>query len=281
MPSIVDIHPHVISPDTGRYPLNPLGGKQSTWWRDRPTPFEVLVTAMDKAGVAKEAIVQASTAYGHDNSYVADAIVAHPKRFTGVFSVDVLSLDAVEKMKYWIGKGFSGMRLFTTGSTMPGQATWFDDPCSFPAWDYAGKASIPVCMQMTPQGFPQLRALLDRFKDVRVILDHLARPNLVDGPPFAADREFLRRTRTSSSSSLRSMSPRTIGERRRRRRSSALSSTVLARIGSRGARTFPRPMNLWRESLGKAQAALAHASSEEHAWIFGGTAQWLYPSLKD
>ena len=88
MPSIVDIHPHVISTDNKRYPLNPLGGVQSTWSRDRPTPFEALVAAMDKAGVAKAAIVQASTAYGHDNSYVAEAIAAHPKRFTGVFSVD-------------------------------------------------------------------------------------------------------------------------------------------------------------------------------------------------
>ena len=191
MPSIVDIHPHVISPDTKRYPLNPLGGTQSTWSRDRPTPYEALVAAMDDAGVAKAAIVQASTAYGHDNSYVADAIAAYPKRFTGVFSVDVLAADAVEKMKFWLGKGFSGIRLFTTGSTMPGQATWFDDPRSFPAWEYAGKAGIPVCMQMTPQGFPQLRGLLDRFKDVRVILDHLARPKLVDGPPYAADQEFL------------------------------------------------------------------------------------------
>jgi predicted TIM-barrel fold metal-dependent hydrolase len=73
------------------------------------------------------------------------------------------------------------MRLFTTGSTMPGQATWFDDPRSYAAWDYAGAAAIPVCMQMTPQGFPQLRGLMERFPKVRIILDHLARPKLVDG----------------------------------------------------------------------------------------------------
>src|SRR5205814_1018139 len=187
----IDIHPHIISSDAARYPLAPLGGHQSDWSRTRPVTLEQLVAAMDTAGVQKAAIVQASTCYGHDNSYVADAIAAYPKRFTGVFSVDVLAPDAVEKMKHWIGKGFSGLRLFTTGSTMPGQATWFDDPRSFPAWEYASKAGIPVCMQMTPQGFPQLRGLLDRFKDVRVILDHLARPKLVDGPPFAADQEFL------------------------------------------------------------------------------------------
>ena len=130
---IVDIHPHVISTDNVRQPLQPLGGNQSTWSRDRPTPYEKMVSAMDEAGVDKAALVQSSTAYGHDNSYVAEAIAAHPKRFTGVFSIDMLAADNVDKMKHWLGKGFAAMRLFTTGSTMPGQATWFDDPRTFPA----------------------------------------------------------------------------------------------------------------------------------------------------
>src|SRR6195256_526423 len=130
---IIDIHPHVIATDNARYPLQPLGGTQSTWSRDRPTPYDKMIEAMDQAGVAKSAIVQASTAYGHDNSYVAEAIAAHPKRLTGVFSVDMLAADNVEKMRHWIDRGFSGMRLFTTGSTMPGQASWFEDPRPDPA----------------------------------------------------------------------------------------------------------------------------------------------------
>src|SRR5262249_61937745 len=81
MASIVDIHPHVIATDTARYPLNPLGGTQSTWSRDRPTPYPMLVAAMDEAGVDRAAIVQASTAYGHDNTYVAEAGAAFPHSF--------------------------------------------------------------------------------------------------------------------------------------------------------------------------------------------------------
>src|SRR6185312_10707141 len=103
---IVDIHPHVISTDNVRYPLQPLGGTQSTWSRDRPTPYEKMIASMDEAGVAKSVIVQASTAYGHDNSYVAEAIAAYPKRFSGVFSVDMLAPDNVDKMKLWLSKGF-------------------------------------------------------------------------------------------------------------------------------------------------------------------------------
>ena len=283
MASIVDIHPHVISPDTKRFPLNPLGGTQSTWSRDRPTPYDALVAAMDQAGVAKAAIVQASTAYGHDNSYVAEAIAAHPQRFTGVFSVDVLAPDAVEKMKLWLGKGFSGMRLFTTGSTMPGQATWFDDLRSFPAWEYAGKTGIPVCMQMTPQGFPQLRGLLDRFTSVRIILDHLARPKLVDGPPYAADRELLELSKYPNvflKLTPLNVSPADWGKATPQ----TFFRTLIDRYGAdriAWGSNYPATNDSLSSILGNAQAALAHASSEEQEWIFGGTARRLYPSLKD
>lgn len=281
MASIIDIHPHVISTDTARYPLAPLGGTQSTWSRDRPTSYQQMIAEMDAAGVAKSAIVQASTAYGHDNSYVAEAIAAHPKRFTGVFSVDVLAPDAVEKMKHWIGKGFSGMRLFTTGSTMPGQATWFDDPRSFAAWEYAGAAGIPVCMQMTPQGFPQLRGLMERFPRVRMILDHLARPRLTDGPPYAADKDFFELARYPQvylKVTPINVEPKEWGK--------ATPDTFFAAVikaygASRIAwgSNFPATAGPLSDILKKAQASFAFASAADRDWIFGKTAQALYPRL--
>jgi len=283
MSSIIDIHPHVISTDTARHPLAPLGGTQSTWSRDRPTPFEALVAAMDAAGVAKAAVVQASTAYGHDNSYVAEAIAAFPKRFTGVFSVDVLAADAVERMRHWLGLGFSGMRLFTTGSTMPGQQTWFDDARTYPAWDYAGSAGIPVCMQMTPQGFPQLRGLMERFPKVRIILDHLARPTLVDGPPFAADKDlfalsgypnvFLKVTPIN-------VTPQSWGKASPQSFFGALIRTFGAARIAWGS-NFPATAGTLAGILADAKAAFAFASPDERDFIFGKTAQTLYPKLAD
>src|SRR6516165_8800688 len=98
-------HPsHIVSPDTQRYPLAPLGGKQSTWSSERPTTYETLLQAMDDAGVAKAAIVHSSTAYGYDNSYVADAVEAVPKRFTGVYSIEEMAPDAVTTFDYWLGR---------------------------------------------------------------------------------------------------------------------------------------------------------------------------------
>jgi predicted TIM-barrel fold metal-dependent hydrolase len=280
---IVDIHPHVIATDTARFPLQPLGGTQSTWSRDRPTTHDMMVEAMDKAGVAKSAIVQASTAYGHDNSYVAEAIAKYPKRFTGVFSVDVLAADAVDRMKHWLAREFSGMRLFTTGSTMPGQATWFDDPRTYPAWQYAADVGIPVCMQMTPQGFPQLRGLLERFPKVRVILDHLARPHLVDGPPFEADRAFFALAPYPNvylKLTPLNVSPADWGKASPQSFFGELIKVYGANRIAWGS-NFPATAGSLQDILGKAQDALAFASAADRDWIFGGTALALYPKLKD
>jgi predicted TIM-barrel fold metal-dependent hydrolase len=280
---IIDIHPHVIATDNVRYPLQPLGGNQSTWSRDRPTTYDTMIAEMDNAGVAKSAIVQASTAYGHDNSYVAEAIAAYPKRFTGVFSVDMLSSDNVEKMKLWLGKGFSGMRLFTTGSTMPGQATWFDDPRTFPAWEYAGERGVPVCMQMTPDGFPQLRGLIERFPKVKFILDHLARPKLVDGPPFKADKEFFALARYPNiylKLTPLNVEPKDWGKATPETFYGALVKAYGANRIAWGS-NFPATAGPLKDILGKAQQLLSSVSAADRAWIFGKTALELYPSLKN
>lgn len=184
MRDVIDIHTHVISPDTERYKLAPLGGKQSDWSRERPLDADALIAAMDEAGVAKSAVVQASTAYGADNSYLADSVAAHPDRFTGVFSVNMFAEDATAQVDRWVKAGLTGLRLFTTGSTSPGQAGWLDDPRTFPVWEHAEALGIPVCVQMRPEGVPALITLLRRFRNAPVVLDHLARPVLEDGAPY-------------------------------------------------------------------------------------------------
>lgn len=278
---IIDAHPHVISTDTRRFPLSPLGGTQSTWSRERPTPYEKLVAAMDEAGIDKAVIVQASTAYGHDNSYVAAAIAAHPRRFTGVFSVDVLAPDAVEKMRYWLERGFSGMRLFTTGSTMPGQATWFDDPRSLPAWEYANTVGMPVCMQMTAEGLPRLRPLLERFPQVRFVLDHLARPHLVDGPPYAADAglfELARYPNLYLKVTPVNLAPLNWGKATPESFFGKLVDTFGARRIVWGS-NFPATAGPLKDNLATARAALSSLSESDREWIFGRTALALYPKL--
>ena len=97
---IIDTHCHVIATDTKKYPLKPLFGKQSDWSAAHPINYPDMVKADVEAKVDKAVLVQASSAYAFDNSYVADSVAAHPERFTGVFSIDVVAPDAPAEMKH-------------------------------------------------------------------------------------------------------------------------------------------------------------------------------------
>ncbi|SDT22481.1 amidohydrolase family protein [Microlunatus soli] len=184
MSTTIDAHTHVIAVDEESYPVDPIGGKRSTWSTEHPVDIDGLLRALDTAGVERSVAVQASTVYGHDNSYVAEAVRRHPDRFIGVYSIDAMASDAVQKIQHWQGFGLSGFRLFTTGTTMPGQADWLGDPASYPAWSYAQEHGIPICLQMTLDGIPALQRTLAEFPRSRVVLDHCARPVLSDGAPY-------------------------------------------------------------------------------------------------
>jgi predicted TIM-barrel fold metal-dependent hydrolase len=277
----IDIHPHVISRDTQRYPIAPLGGHKSDWSEERPVSVQQMIVAMDQAGIAKSALVQASTCYGHDNSYIADAVAAHPNRFTGVFSVDVLARDAPEKIRYWVGRKLTGMRLFTAGSTMPNQADWVDDPRSFPAWECAGELGIPVCMQMTVKAIPQLIRLLERFPKVRVILDHLAKPTLSDGPPYTGATDVFRLA--DYKNLYLKLTPRTVAEAHKGKATHAnFFPLLVSKFGaSRIAwgSNYPASEGALPELLKVSQAALSVLSAEDRDWVFARTALALYPVL--
>jgi len=277
----IDIHPHVISTDTRRYPNAPVGGHKSDWSRERPVSVEQMISAMDLAGIAKSALVQASTCYGHDNSYIADAVAAYPNRFTGVFSVDVLAPDAPEKIRYWVGRNLTGMRLFTAGSTMPNQADWVDDPRSFPAWECASELGIPVCMQMTVKAIPQLTRMLERFPNARVILDHLAKPTLSDGPPYSGAGDVF--GLADYKNLYLKLTPRTVAEARNGKATHATFFPLL--VSKFGApriawgSNYPASEGTLPELLKVSQAALSVLSPEDREWIFSGTALTLYPAL--
>ncbi len=279
----IDIHPHIIADDAARYPLAPLGGHQSDWSRTRPVTLEKLVAAMDAANVQKAAIVQASTCYGHDNSYVADAVAAYPKRFTGVFSVDVLAPDAPERMHHWRAMGLTGMRLFTFGSTMSEQANWLDDPKSYRAWDCASELGLSICLQMSAKAIPQAASMADRFSNVRIILDHGARPVLENGPPYDAAASLFGLARYPNV--YIKLTPRIFAESRRGK---ATPETFFPRLvsGFGASRlawgsNYPSSEGSLPELLAVALESLASLASADREWIFAKTAQALYPALAD
>jgi predicted TIM-barrel fold metal-dependent hydrolase len=277
----IDIHPHIISDDSAAFPRVPLFGVQSDWSKERPVTVDGLIAAMDEAGVDKAAIVQSSTCYGYDNSYLVSAISRDPGRFTGVGSVDVMQPDAPERIRHWVKLGVSGLRLFTGGSTAAFDPSSLDDSRSFPAWALCGELGLSMCIQTDPTGLAQVAGLAKRFPKVRIILDHLGRPDVTDGAPYK---------RASSLFGLApfeniflKLTPRIFGDVRRGQASAETFFPRLVEVfGSHRlawGSNFPASEGKLKDNLALARTCLACLSTEDQDWIFGKSAQRLYPAL--
>ncbi|HUQ75656.1 MAG TPA: amidohydrolase family protein [Burkholderiales bacterium] len=269
--SVIDIHPHIISPDEKRYPRAGLGGKQSDWSRERPVSAEEMLKAMDEAGIERSVLVQASTCYGHDNSYVADAVAAHPDRFAGVFSVDMLAADAPQRIRYWRDKGLDGLRVFIAGHTASHDVR-LDDPRSFPAWLTATELNLPVCLQCRAPHLPQVETLLKEFPRARIILDHMARPDPDNAESLFALARYPNLLLKYTTHNVRDAA-----------KSKTSPEAFMTRVvqGFGAARiawgsNYPASDGSLRSLTADARRALGLVPEGDCASIFGGTAQTLY-----
>lgn len=279
--NIIDIHPHIISDDEKRYPPAPLFGKRSDWSQERPCTVETLIAAMDAAGVAKAAVVHSSTTYGFDNSYVVDGCNQYKDRLVAVGSVDMLADDVTIVIKSWADKGLAGLRIFTGGSTKDFDPSELDNPKSFNAWDALSDLGLPMCIQTGPVGLPQVAMLAKKFPKVNIILDHLGRPDVLDGAPYSnADSLF---ALADLENIYFKLTPRIFGDVTKGKASAeTFFPKVVATFGARRlawGSNFPTSPGTLSEILTTARQGLASLSASDQEWIFGKTAQKLYPTL--
>lgn len=283
MSSIIDIHPHIVSPDTKKYPLDPLGGTQSTWSTERPTTYHQLLAAMDEAGVAKAAIVHSSTTYGHNNSYVADSVAKDPKRFTGVYSFDLLAPDALETFEYWRARGMGGIRLFTGGATHQTDGSWLVDPATFRIWERCAELGMTMVVQTNPAGLHMVEELAKRFPNVRIALDHCGRPNLEEGLPYPASAALFELAKHDNI--YLKITPKTFELAQAAPGGADAFFPHLVKVFGADHLAFgsnyPASAGPLKKLIEQGQACFAALSDEERAWIWGRTAKVLYPSLAD
>ena len=277
----IDIHPHIISDDEKRYPPAPLFGKRSDWSQERPSTVESLIAAMDEAGVAKAAVVHSSTTYGFDNSYVVDGCSQHPDRLVAVGSVDMLADDVAATIKGWADRGLAGLRIFTGGSTKDFDPSELDNPKSFKAWEMLAELGLPMCIQTGPIGLPQVAMLARKFPRVNIILDHLGRPDVLDGPPYANAASLFEIADIPNI--FMKLTPRIFGDVKKDKASAeTFFPRVVEAFGAQRmawGSNFPTSPGTLAEILATAKAGLASLSADDRAWIFGKTAQQLYPRL--
>jgi len=186
-------------------------------------------------------------------------------------------------MREWRARGLTGLRLFTFGSTMSEQANWLDDPKSYPAWTCAGELGLSICLQMSAKAIPQARRMAERFPNVRIVLDHCARPALEDGPPYRVAASLFDLARYSNI--YLKLTPRIFAEARRGRAApQTFFPQLTAAFGaSRMAwgSNYPSSEGTLPDLLAVARQSLACLPTSDQEWIFARTAQMLYPALAD
>jgi predicted TIM-barrel fold metal-dependent hydrolase len=278
---IIDIHPHIISPDTGRYPYAPIGGIRSDWSAERPFTFEQYVEEMEAAGVSQAAMVQSATTYGYDDSYAADSVTRDPARFVGVFTVDVGAPDAVATIEAWRRRGMAGLRLFGAGSTVQTDGRWMIDPATWPVWEHMAEIDMTVAIQTTGIGLPAVEEILERFPEVNVVLDHLGRPDLGDGAPYAKAAPLWKLARFPNL--FLKVTPRTFDLAEKAPASpETFFPKLVAEFGAdrlAWGSNFPANTGSLKDLVEQGHRCFAALGETDRAAIWAGTAERLYPQL--
>ena len=156
---------------------------------------------------------------------------------------------------------------------------------TFPAWECAGEHGISVATNVhgTGEGLEQLKSTLERFPRVRLIIDHLGRPPVEDGPPYNAAKDYfaladfpnchLKLTPSGLKSTIKGK---------------ATADTLIPKlVGVFGANriawgsNYPASPGTMGEIVAASKLALRALSDADRSWIFAKTAQQLYPVLQD
>lgn len=165
---IVDTHVHIVvgNPD---------------YHNPRDFPVEDLIARMDEADVAKAVVVQSKSGNGLDNPYPSDSARRFPDRLVAVCGGDLRDADAADTLRArtrdW---GARGVRLFCDGLA-PGEDRYD------PIWMAATDLDVPVLLA-GEVAYDTLPPLLRRFPDLKVVLDHLGKPDLGRGVPTGLAR---------------------------------------------------------------------------------------------
>jgi predicted TIM-barrel fold metal-dependent hydrolase len=274
---VIDIHAHILTRDTQRYPSTPLAGNQSDWSKERSQTFEQYVAEANAAGVSKAAIVQVSTYYGVDDSYLVDSVSREPRRFTGVCSINTLAPDAVQVLDGWMRRGASGLRIFTGGL----DKDLLVDPRAAAVWEHAVARGFTLCISTQAAGMPHVRTLLQRYPQVKVVLDHGSVIASEDGPPYAAAESFFELARFRNF--YLKITPVTFAlSRKGKSTPDAFFPKLVSVFGADHiafGSNLPSTAGPLTRLVADAKTCLAALSPADRAMVRAGTAKRLYPAL--
>ena len=131
---------------------------------------EMLLELMRASGVARTVIVQVIH-YRYDNRYLATVLKQYPRWFQGVCRVDPLDPAAPDHLSALVEEGFRGVRLSPAADAA---GDWIRGALMPPLWQRCRELRVPMTILAPITRMPDVEALLARFPDLTVVIDHMA-----------------------------------------------------------------------------------------------------------
>jgi predicted TIM-barrel fold metal-dependent hydrolase len=175
---IVDTHMHVWKIDPPRYTLEQTLADVALPTTD--APIEDVLADNAAAGVTHTVLVQPSTS-GWNNRYVVESAVAQPGLFAAHGLIDPDSRQNAAELRRWMMAGMAGFRLNLVRDRDP---SWVSAPRNYALWEAAQDLGAVINVQMHPPQAWRLLEIATRYPGVKVIVDHLGKPDITEPPPY-------------------------------------------------------------------------------------------------
>ena len=152
-------------------------------------PIENQVAQMREFGL-KYAVLVNPRYFGWDNSYIADCLRRYPKLFVGHGLLNPQEPDLAGRLRYWIReRGLQGMRF---SPIYHPNSTWLNSKEHHPLWREAERLGAVFNYYILPQQMPMLEEMAGRFPGVKIVIDHLGKPDLKAADPWLEFRKMFR-----------------------------------------------------------------------------------------
>lgn len=152
-------------------------------------PVENEVREMRQFGIKYTVLINPRY-YGWDNSYVSDSLRRYPKLFVAHGLLNPLGPDPAGRLRYWMKEhGFQGMRFSPLYAP---KSTWLNAKSQYPLWREAERLGAVFNFYILPHQMSMLEDMAGRFPGVKIIIDHLGKPDLKAADPWTDFRKMFR-----------------------------------------------------------------------------------------
>ena len=156
---------------------------------DVEAPIENEVAEMREFGL-RYAVLINPRYYGWDNSYISHALHSHPRLFAAHGLLNPAEPDLAGRLRYWVHEhGFQGMRF---SPIYHPNSTWLNSKEHYPLWREAERLGAVFNFYILPHQMPMLEDMAGRFPGVKIVIDHLGKPDLRAADPWPEFRRMFR-----------------------------------------------------------------------------------------